>query len=256
MILSASAPDGWLGGCDRDSMAIEAASSRLAPYVGRWEIRQGVFESLVNWIAPDSVDGVLLDLGVSSPQLDHPERGFSFAADGPLDMRMDKRQELTAARLVNIMGEEELSKLIWEMGGEKKSRRIARAIVREREKHPLQTTVQLAGVIERVIPRHGARRHPATRTFQALRMAVNDEYGSLYRGLASVVDLLRSGGRLVTITFHGIEAGIVKKFGDTAVKAEKPTLRWVRRKSIKPCPDELAVNIKARSAQMRVLSKI
>ncbi len=256
MILSASAPNGWLGGCDRDGMAVEAASSHLAPYVGRWEIRQGAFETLVDWIAPESVDGVLLDLGVSSPQLDRPERGFSFAVTGPLDMRMDKRQELTAAQLVNTMGEEEMGKLIWEMGGEQKARRIARAIVREREISPLQTTGELAEVVERAVPRRGARRHPATRTFQALRMVVNDEKGALRRGLASTVNLLRSGGRLVTITFHGLEASIIKEFGDSAVKMEKPVLQWIRRKSLKPSPNELAANPRARSAQMRILCKI
>ncbi len=256
MILVASAPDGWLGGCDRDGMAVEAASRRLAAFADRWEIRRGKFESLGDWISMGSVDAVLLDLGVSSPQLDLPERGFSFAADGPLDMRMDDRQEMTAAELVNTMAEEAMAKLIWEMGGEQKSRRIARAIVRERGVRPLGTTAQLAEIVEQVVPRRGARRHPATRTFQALRMAVNDEVGTLRRGLAVAVGLLRPGGRLVTITFHGVEARIIKGFGDAAVKSEVPTLRWVRRKSLKPDAEELEANMRSRSAQLRVLEKI
>ncbi len=255
-ILTACAPDGWLGGCDRDGAAVKAASSRLTPFASRWEIRQGAFESLADWIAQGSVDGVLLDLGVSSPQLDLPERGFSFAAEGPLDMRMDGRQELTAAGLVNEMAEEDMAKLIWEMGGETKSRRIARAIVLARKMCLLETTVQLAEVIEQAVPRRGARRHPATRTFQALRMEVNDEVGTLRRGLAVTADLLRPGGRLVTITFHGIEARIIKEFGDSAVRAEMPVLRWIRRKSIKPDAMEREANPRARSAQLRILEKI
>ena len=256
MILATSMPDGWLGGCDRDGLAVEAASSRLASFSGRWEIRRGAFESLVDWISPGSVDGVLLDLGVSSPQLDRPERGFSFTSAGPLDMRMDNRQELTAARLVNTMAEEELAKLIWEMGDEKKSRRIARAIVRERGIGPLETTTQLADVVGQAVPRRGARQHPATRTFQALRIAVNDELGSLRRGLGVVVNLLQPGGRLVTITFHGLEARIIKEFGDSAAKIDAPTLRWLRRKPLKPGSTEIEANPRARSAQLRVMEKI
>jgi 16S rRNA (cytosine1402-N4)-methyltransferase len=256
LILEASSPDGWLGACDRDGEAVEAATSRLAPFAGCCEIRRGTFESLGDWNAPGSVDGVLLDLGVSSPQLDNPERGFSFGAGGPLDMRMDDREEQTAAELVNQLAEEDLANLIWEMGGEQKSRRIARAIVREREVHPLETTAQLAGVIERAVPRRGARRHPATKTFQALRIAVNDEAGTLRRGLPVASDLLRSGGRLVTITFHGLEARMIKDFGDAAAKSEVPTLRWARRKSLKPDDEEQRANPRSRSAQLRVLEKI
>jgi len=256
MILAASGPDGWLGGCDRDGAAVEAAKTRLAPFAGRWEIRRGAFESLAEWITPSSVDGVLLDLGVSSPQLEQPERGFSFSGDGPLDMRMDDRQKLTAWELVNTMAEEDLANLIWEMGGERKSRRIARAVIRAREGCSLETTAQLAGIIERVSPRRGARRHPATRTFQALRMAVNDEVGTLRRGLSVATDLLRPAGRLVTITFHGVEARVIKEFGDVAAKSEMSSLQWVQRKPIKPDAEELKANPRSRSAQLRVLKKI
>ena len=256
MILTASEPNGWLGGCDRDGAAIKAASSRLERFTGRFEIRRGAFESLVEWIPEASLDGVLLDLGVSSPQLDSPERGFSFSDAGPLDMRMDDRQDQTAAELVNNMEEEALAQLIWEMGGEQKSRRIARAIVRAREVCPLETTTQLADVVGQAVPRRGARRHPATQTFQALRIAVNDELGALRRGLKVVVDLLRPGGRLVTITFHGLEARVIKEFGDAAAKIEIPVLRWVRRKPLKAESTEIEVNPRARSAQLRVMEKM
>jgi len=256
MILAASSPSGWLWGCDQDGMAFEAALYRLAPYADRLEIRRVKFEFLDEWISMGSVDGILLDLGVSSPQLDLPERGFSFAAEGPLDMRMDDRQETTAAELVNTMGEEAIANLIWEMGGEQKSRRIARAIVREREACRIGTTAQLAEIVEKVVPRRGAARHPATRTFQALRIAVNDEVETLRRGLAVAVKLLRPGGRLVTITFHGVEARIIKEFGDAGAKSEEPTLSWVRRKPLKPNAEELEANFRSRSAQLRVLEKI
>ena len=256
MILKSSEPDGWLGGCDQDGEALKATSKRLAPFGNRWDIRRGAFETLMDWIPPGSVDGVLLDLGVSSPQLDHPERGFSFINNGPLDMRMDDRQELTAAELVNTMPEEDLADLIWQMGGEKKSRRIARAIVIERDKCLLESTTQLSGVIEQVVPRRGARIHPATRTFMALRIAVNDEVGALRRGLPIMVGLLRPGGKLVTITFHGVEVRIIKEFGDAAAKCDTPSLRWFQRKSLKAKAEELKSNPRARSAQLRVMEKI
>ena len=255
-ILKESSPDGWLGGCDRDTEALAAATAKLDGYPGRWEVRHGAFEDLGEWVEHGSVDGVLLDLGVSSPQLDWPERGFSFAADGPLDMRMDTRQKMTAADLVNTMGEENLANLFWTMGGERQSRRIARALVDERGKKPLETTGQLAAVAERVVRRKGGRLHPATRVFQALRVAVNDEMGGLRRGLPVMVDLLKPGGRLVTITFQGLEAKMVKDFGDEMAKREKPVLRWERRKSLKPDAEELAANPRSRSAQLRILEKI
>jgi len=256
MILKSSAPDGWLWGCDQDGEAVKATSMRLAPFENRWEIRRGAFETSMDWIPPGTVEGVLLDLGVSSPQLDRPARGFSFANNGPLDMRMDDRQKLTAAELVNNMPEEDLANLIWEMGGERKSRRIARAIVLWRNKRLLENTTQLAGLIEHAVPRCGARIHPATRTFMALRIAVNDEVGALRRGLPVMVDLLRPGGKLVTITFHGVEARIIKEFGDAAAKCDIPSLRWVRRKPLKAKMEELKSNPRARSAQLRVLEKV
>ncbi len=204
-ILAATSPNGWLFGCDRDGAAVEAARARLAEFAGRFEIRRGNFADLAEMTEPGGYDGVLLDLGVSSPQLDSPERGFSFQQEGPLDMRMDTRQERTAADLVNGLPADELAKIFWELGDEPQARRFARAIEQDRRQRPFRTTGQLAGLIERLAPRHGRRTHPATRVFQALRIAVNDELGALERGLAAAVRLLRPGGRLAVITFHSLE---------------------------------------------------
>jgi 16S rRNA (cytosine1402-N4)-methyltransferase len=270
-ILEASAPDGWLFGCDRDAVAVRAARERLARFGDRFELRHCSFGELSGWIEPGSCDGALLDLGVSSPQLDEPERGFSFQKDGPLDMRMDTRQELTAARLVNEASAEEMARIFFELGGERSARRVARAIEREREARPLQTTGQLAALVERIQPRRGSRIHPATRVFQALRMAVNDELGELERGLEAAWRILKPGGRLAVITFHSLEDRRVKEFGrklerDYVVTGEVdvpelrapavPQLRWVKRKAIQPSEAEVAGNPRARSAQLRVMEKV
>lgn len=270
-ILKASAPDGWLYGCDRDARAVEAARERLREYEGRFEIRNVEFSRLPDWVPANSCDGVLLDLGVSSPQLDVPERGFSFQQDGPLDMRMDQRQSLTAAQLVNESPPEELAKMFWELGGERESRRLARAIVRERESNRIGTTRHLAGVIERVMPRQGRKAHPATRVFQALRIAVNDELGLLRRGLTAAWSVVKPGGRFAVITFHSLEDRMVKEFGrtlerDYRVEGEvdvpelrrpvRPESRWVERKAILPSAVELEENPRARSAQLRVMEKL
>lgn len=270
-ILMASGPDGWLEGCDRDSDAVEAARLRLAPFASRCRLHHGDFSRLPEWVATESCDGVLLDLGVSSPQLDQAERGFSFQEEGPLDMRMDRTQDLTAAKLLNELDAAELARILWEFGGERESRRIARAIERERQARKIETTRQLAGLIERLLPRKGRRTHPATRTFQALRIVVNDEIGLLRRGLAAVWTILKPGGRLAVITFHSLEDRTVKEFGrllarDYAVEGEvdvpelrrpvEPQLRWVSRKAILPSAAELAENPRARSAQLRLMEKI
>lgn len=270
-ILAASAPGGWLFGCDRDAVAVQAARVRLAEYAGRVEIVQGNFADMAGWIPAESCDGVLLDLGVSSPQLDVAERGFSFQQDGPLDMRMDKRQAQTAADLVNTAGAEELARIFWELGGERDSRRLARAIVHDREQQPFKTTRQLAGLIERLSPRAGRRTHPATKVFQALRLAVNDELGSLTRGLAAALAILKPGGRLVVITFHSLEDRVVKDFGRARARdytftggvdvpelrePRTPELSRVTRKALKPGAAELMVNPRSRSAQLRVMEKI
>ena len=271
-LLSASSPTGWLSGCDRDGVAVEAARSRLGlDFAGRFEIRRGNFSELDQWIPAASCDGVLLDLGVSSPQLDVAERGFSFQQDGPLDMRMDNRQPLTAADLVNQEDAETLARIFWEWGDERDSRRFARAIVHDRAQRKFETTRQLADLIERLAPRHGKKAHPATKVFQALRIAVNDEIGSLQRGLEGAVKILKPGGRLAVITFHSLEDRVVKAFGrertrDYTFSGEVdvpelrqpcvPELKWVSRKALLPGAAELEENPRARSAQLRVMEKI
>jgi 16S rRNA (cytosine1402-N4)-methyltransferase len=271
-ILAASSPTGWLSGCDRDGVAVEAAGKKLAEkFAGRFEIRRGNFSELAEWIPAASCDGVLLDLGVSSPQLDSAERGFSFQNDGPLDMRMDDRQRQTAADLVNEESAENLAKFFWEFGDERESRRFAKAIVYDRAQRKFTTTRQLAELIERLAPRHGKKSHPATKVFQALRIAVNDEIGSLKRGLAAAVNILKPGGRLAVITFHSLEDRVVKEFGreqtrDYTFSGEVdvpdlrqprvPEMKWVSRKAILPGEIELKENPRSRSAQLRILEKL
>ncbi len=267
-LLRASAPGGHLFGCDRDGAAIDAAQVRLAEFAGRFEIRRGNFAELAGWIPAGSCDGVVLDLGVSSPQLDAAGRGFSFQHDGPLDMRMDTRQPQTAADVLNTASADELATIFWQLGEERQARYFARAIERER---PLRTTRQLAELIERLSPRAGRRTHPATRVFQALRLAVNDELGSLKRGLTAVWTILKPGGRLAVITFHSLEDRLVKEFGRELARdytfpgtvdipelrqPRTPQARWVNRKAITPGDAELAANPRSRSAQLRILEKI
>jgi len=271
-ILAASSPTGWLSGCDRDGAAVEAVKARLGEkFAGRFEIRRGNFSEMAGWIPAASCDGVILDLGVSSPQLDFPERGFSFQNDGPLDMRMDDRQKLAAADLVNDLGAEELAKVFWEFGGERESRRFAKAIVHDRAQKKFETTRQLAELIERISPRAGRKAHPATKIFQALRIAVNDEIDSLKHGLEAAVIILKPGGRLAVITFHSLEDRVVKDFGREKTRdytfsgkvdvpelrqPRKPEMKWVSRKAISPGEIELKENPRSRSAQLRVLEKI
>ena len=269
-ILAASSPSGWLYGCDRDGAAVEAARRTLAQFAGRFELRHDNFANLADWIEPDSVDGVLLDLGVSSPQLDVSERGFSFQQEGPLDMRMDARQSLTAGQLVNTNSVEQLAQIFWEFGGERNARRFARAIVNRRTERPFETTRDLATLLERLAPQRGKKTHPATKAFQALRLAVNDELGSLTNGLEAALKVLRRGGRLAVITFHSLEDRIVKNFGRTRARdytftggvdvpelrePRAPELKLVTRKGIKPSQAELMENPRSRSAQLRVVEK-
>jgi len=270
-ILAASSPTGWLYGCDRDSAAVEAASRRLARFAGRYELRQASFSEMADWVPAGSCDGVLLDLGPSSPQLDRAERGFSVQQDGPLDMRMDTRQSHTAADLVNGAGADELARLFWELGGERQARRLARAIVERRSQRPFQTTRSLAALIEEAAPRRGAGTHPATKVFLALRIAVNDEIGALRRGLDGALKILKAGGRLAVITFHSLEDRIAKQFGRTRARdytfagpqdvpelrqPRAPELKVLTRKALKPGAAELADNPRSRSAQLRVMEKI
>lgn len=270
-ILEASSPTGWLLGCDRDGTALELAAQRLAPFAGRFELRRGNFAELADWLAPASVDGVVLDLGLSSAQIESVERGFSFLADGPLDMRMDDRQPTTAAHLVNGLSQAALEKLFRELGDEPLARRIARAIVQMRRLRPFETTGQLVRLIERVVPRRGAKRHPATRVFLALRMAVNDELPSLRKGLEAASAVLKPGGRLAVISFHSGEHRVIKAWAKEQTRPYRcpggsdvpelrqpapPRMRWVQRKPIYPSAAEVGANPRARSAVLRVLEKL
>ena len=270
-ILEACSPEGRLVAFDRDDWALNAAASRLARFGDRMELHHEAFAGLAKRLAKRRCDGVLLDLGVSSPQLDEAERGFSFQADGPLDMRMDRRQSVTAAQLVNELESEKLAEIFWKLGGERKSRRIARAIVEQRSMQRLDTTKQLAEAVERACPRRGARTHPATGVFQALRMAVNDELGQVEAGLEAGWSVLKPGGRLAVITFHSGEDRVVKQFGRRLAKPytvrgevdlpemrepREPLAKELSRKAIKPSKEELDRNPRSRSAQLRVLEKI
>ncbi len=229
------------------------------------------FASLAKCLAKASCDGVLLDLGVSSPQLDEAERGFSFQAEGPLDMRMDRRQPVSAEQLVNELEVGELATIFWELGGERQSRRIARAIVEQRDMQRIETTTQLADTVERACPRRGARTHPATGVFQALRMAVNDELGQVQAGLDAAWSVLKPGGRLAVITFHSGEDRLVKQFSRRLAKPyrvrgevdvpelrepREPLARELSRKAIKPGDAEVGRNPRSRSAQLRAMEKL
>lgn len=269
-ILKRSSPSGWVYGCDRDGAALQTAERKLGEFAGRFELRRGNFSTLADWVPVESVDGVLLDLGVSSPQLDNAERGFSFRSEGPLDMRMDNRQTTTAATLVNNESQEALQRIFWDYGDEPKARRLAKAMVERRRETPFETTADLAEFIESISPRGGKKKHPATRVFQALRIAVNDEIGSLESGLAGALKILKPGGRLAVITFHSLEDRRVKEFGrkrerDYVVDGDidrpelrrpaRPQLKRVNRKAILPGEEELKNNPRARSAQLRVFEK-
>ena len=268
-ILEASAPDGQLLGLDVDPQALALARKTLAPYEQRTHLVQASYISLsrqLDQLSWKAVDGIVLDLGVSSMQFDTPERGFSFMNDAPLDMRFGPSMLQSAADLVNEYSESELADLIYRYGEERDSRKIARAIVRAR---PLHTTRELAAVIEAVSPRRGERIHPATRTFQALRIAVNEELVSVEAVLPQALAGLRSGGRLAVISFHSLEDRIVKDFfreqskdlinppyEQIYVKERKATLKEVNRKPITPGEDEIKSNPRARSAKLRIAEKM
>ncbi len=258
-------------GIDQDPAARRAARQRLAEYGERIHILAGNFRDAVELLrgqGVSAVDGLLADIGVSSPQVDCAERGFSFLADGPLDMRMNPQAPCTAADVVNTASEAELADILWQYGEERASRAIARRIVQERAKAPLRTTAQLAELIASVLPRKG-RLHPATRSFQALRIHVNDELGALEQLLESGLSLLRSGGRFAVITFHSLEDRAVKRFFERVTREEIDRPEWpaprpnpdcvarlVFRKPITASEAELAANPRARSAKLRVIEKL
>ncbi|HEX9837954.1 MAG TPA: 16S rRNA (cytosine(1402)-N(4))-methyltransferase RsmH [Anaerolineales bacterium] len=273
-ILEASAPDGQLLGLDVDPQALALARKTLAPYEQRIHLVQASYTSLSIQLAQlgwDAVDGIVLDLGASSMQFDTPERGFSFMYDAPLDMRFGPSALQTAADLVNKLSERELADLIYQYGEERDSRKIARAIVRAR---PLHTTRELVAVIESVSPRRGSfgklrSVHPATQTFQALRIAVNEELASIEEVLPQAVTGLRPGGRLAVISFHSLEDRIVKDFFREGSKdlvnppyeqiyevERKATLKEVTRKPITPSDEEIENNPRARSAKLRIAEKL
>ncbi|MBI1921221.1 MAG: 16S rRNA (cytosine(1402)-N(4))-methyltransferase RsmH [Geobacter sp.] len=273
-ILEASAPDGRLIGFDRDSSAIAAATARLAGFGDRVTLVHRNFAELEKSLASleiGSIDGVLLDLGVSSHQLDSAERGFSFRQDAPLDMRMDTGTGPTAADLVNTLPEAELVHIIREYGEERWAGRIAVRIAAAREKSPILTTMALAEIVKGAIPRkfHEERLHPATRTFQALRIAVNAELESLDKGLEAGLRLLKPGGRAVVISFHSLEDRIVKnafrklaqgcicpKSIPVCVCGNKPQLRILTGRPVMAGEAELAANPRARSAKLRAAEKL
>jgi len=263
-LLEASAPTGRIFGVDRDPHALAVARERLAAYGPRCVLSHGDYREIEEWLPPlgvERLDGILLDLGLSSYQLDQPERGFSFRTEGPLDMRFDPSQGTTAADLVARWSEGELCRWLQEFGEERWARRIARAIVRTREQEPLLTTMQLASVIERAVPpaaRYG-RIHPATRTFQALRIAVNRELDGLGEALERLVDRLAPGGRLCVLTYHSLEDRVVKhRFRALAASAQGGTGRSVTvltRRPLRPTPEEIESNPKSRSAKFRAIER-
>ena len=265
---------GLLIAVDQDADAIEAAGKRLAPYGDRVKIVRDNFCNLASVCASlgiDKIDGLLLDLGVSSYQLDTAERGFSYMADAPLDMRMDKRAALDAYRVVNEYSEAELKRIIWEYGEERFSGRIAARIVKGRTNKPITTTGELVQLIKSAMPagvREGGS-HPAKRTFQAIRIEVNKELNVIAPAIDSAVNLLDEGGRIAIITFHSLEDRIVKEtFAEAAsgctcprnfpvcVCGKRPRLRLVNRKPILPSAEELAENHRSHSAKLRVAEKL
>jgi 16S rRNA (cytosine1402-N4)-methyltransferase len=268
-ILAGSSPDGLLLGLDRDPAALALAAATLTPFEGRFFLRHSSYVRMADEageLAWDQVYGVLLDLGLSSMQLADPERGFSFQHDGPLDMRFDPDAELTAADLVNSLDEDELVGILSKYGEEPRSRTVARAIIAAR---PITTTAELAQVASRSAARTRRGLHPATRTFQALRIAVNDELQALQMGLEAALALLKPGGRIAVIAFHSLEDRIVKQFfnrerQDCICPPEQPfcscghkaTLRLITRRPERPADAEIVGNPRARSARLRVAERL
>ncbi len=274
-ILEATDPDGRLLGLDADGAAIARVRTRLARFGDRLVLRQANFRRLAE-VAPaegfGAADGLLFDLGLSSYQLADAERGFGFRTGGPLDMRFDTSRGVPAAELLATLDEIELAALFRRYGEEPQARRIARAIVDARRSAPVATAEELAALIERVIPvnpRARRRIHPATRVFQALRIAVNEELDALSEALAAAVDLLRPGGRLVVLSYHSLEDRIVKRFLQAERKGctcppdipvcicgRQPRLRLVTKPSLTPSAEEIAFNPRARSARLRAAERL
>lgn len=258
-------------GIDRDPDAIKASTALVEKYAPRLKIKEGTFGNMQDLLAQDGilqVDGVALDVGVSSPQIDQAERGFSFQEDGPLDMRMSKQGQ-TAADLVNSMKEEDLANIIYRYGEERHSRRVARNIVAARATEPFTRTKQLAELVRANVPRSKDKVDPATRTFQALRIAVNDELGELDRGLRAAEKILKPGGTLAVVSFHSLEDRCVKEFlrdrSGNAPRASRhapdigpqapASFTLATRKPITASEEEIKINPRARSARLRVAQR-
>lgn len=264
---------GRLIGIDRDPIALKAAGERLAPFGDRVTLVHSNFceiSSVLDSLGIDAVDGILLDLGVSSPQLDDGQRGFSYMADAPLDMRMNNRDILTAEAVVNTWSYEELRRILFDYGEERYAPQIASAICRKREEKPIATTLELVDVIRAAMPAAALRekQHPAKRSFQAIRIAVNDELGAVRQVMEAAIPKLKSGGRLAIITFHSLEDRIVKNGMNDAAKGcicppnfpvcvcgRKPQVKILTRKPIVSGDEELTRNPRARSAKLRICEK-
>lgn len=272
-LLDGSAPDGRVLALDADPAAIARAEALARESEGRLVVRHGNFANIVALARAagfDPVDGVLMDLGLSSFQLDEAARGFSFRAAAPLDMRFDPTTGITAAEIVNTWPEEDLLRLLYEYGEEHRARRIVRAIVAARREAPIKTTVELADLVERAVGgRRGQAIHPATKTFQALRIAVNRELDALQAGLAGALELLAPGGRLVVISFHSLEDRIVKNFFRTEARdcicppqtpvcvcGHTARLRILTPKPVQSSEAERAVNPRSRSARLRAAERL
>lgn len=273
-MLQASGGTATLYGIDRDENAIAAATARLEQYPGFHAIHGNFHDAkaLLSQADAPPLDGALLDLGVSSPQLDQAERGFSYHEDAPLDMRMDRSQGMTAADLLAEVSEGELTRILREYGEEKWAARIARFVVERRQTQPLRTTQDLVRVVDAAIPKAVRRKddgHPARRTFQAVRIAVNDELDPLDRALEDFVDCLKPGGRLLVITFHSLEDRLTKRCfqrlqnpcvcppkAPVCTCGRKPKVRILARGAVPPTAEEIARNPRARSAKLRVAEKL
>ena len=273
-MLEASGGTATLYGIDRDENAIAAATARLEQYPGFHAIHGNFHDAkaLLSQAGAPPLDGALLDLGVSSPQLDQAERGFSYHEDAPLDMRMDRSQGMTAADLLAEVSEGELTRILREYGEEKWAARIAHFVVERRQTQPLRTTQDLVRVVDAAIPKAVRRKddgHPARRTFQAVRIAVNDELDPLDRALEDFVDCLKPGGRLLVITFHSLEDRLTKRCfqrlqnpcvcppkAPVCTCGRKPKVRILARGAVPPTAEEIARNPRARSAKLRVAEKL
>lgn len=261
-ILLKSAPSGRLVGIDRDPAALEKSKARLAEFGDRVRLvhaRFGSIRAALQEIGAPLLDGCLVDLGVSSMQLDQAERGFSFRHSGPLDMRMDPSQGVSAAELLQSVDEEELERILRDLGEERFSRRIAAAIVHARGRQPLSTTGELAELVARTVPTRERHKDPATRAFQALRMAVNDELGEIERFLADAPACLRPGGRMVVITFHSLEDRLVKRHFRSLANRDATgdvRLRLLNKHVVVASDEERAKNPRSRSAKLRAVERL